>query len=119
MSCGNSSSEVLRKMRPTRVTRGNRLRVTCRDAFTSAAAVMQGTEFPDLDHFIVEAMAPLFEEDGAGAVELHEDRDYSPNRGARAIRSSAPTTRSNALLRTTSQSAIGLSNTSSTGTLPT
>ena len=103
--------------RPTRVTRGSSL-VTSLLAVGVGLLGIHRAEFVDLDQLVVEAVAPLLEEHRALAVELDGDRDQQASPATAQISASVPTILSNSHFITTSQSAIGRSKMSSTGTLP-
>ena len=103
--------------RPTRVTRGSFL-VTTLVASGSAMFVVHRAELEDVDELVVEAVALLPEQHRAAAVELDRERDQRHDRQRQQQDRKAPTTWSNSHFITTSQSVIGSSNTSSTGTLP-
>ena len=105
--------------RPTRVTRGSSLVHELRGASASALVGVHRAELVDLDQLVVEAVALLLEEHRPLAVELDGDRGQQHHRRQQRSARGAPTTLSNSHLITTSQSAIGLSKMSSTGTLPT
>ena len=91
--------------------------LTSLSAFTSAALRVHRAKLEDLDQVVVEAIALLLEQDRPAAIDL-DGSATSAMTGSAAISNRLPTILSNSHFITTSQSAIGRSATSITGTLP-
>ena len=73
-NCGNSSSEVFRRIAPSQVTRGS-FRLACTACGPSSQTVMRA-ELPHANLLPVQAVAPLAEENRARRSELDQHGDH-------------------------------------------